>query len=49
MKLLKMECCEDTNCIDVGKICLPKTDLPRVVVIGGGFAGLALVNKLRKQ
>jgi len=27
---------------------IPKTDLPRVVVIGGGFAGLNLVKKLRK-
>ncbi|TYA69944.1 NAD(P)/FAD-dependent oxidoreductase [Seonamhaeicola marinus] len=27
---------------------IPKTDLPRVVVVGGGFAGLNLVKKLRK-
>ena len=27
---------------------IPKSDLPRVVVIGGGFAGLNLVKKLRK-
>ena len=27
---------------------IPKIDLPRVVVIGGGFAGLNLVKKLRK-
>ncbi|MGY6649279.1 NAD(P)/FAD-dependent oxidoreductase [Wenyingzhuangia sp. IMCC45574] len=27
---------------------VPKSDLPRVVVIGGGFAGLNLVKKLRK-
>ncbi|GAB1858427.1 NAD(P)/FAD-dependent oxidoreductase [Flavobacteriaceae bacterium MHTCC 0001] len=28
---------------------IPKSDLPRVVVIGGGFAGLNLVKKLRKM
>ena len=27
---------------------IPKTDLPRVVVVGGGFAGLNLVKKLKK-
>jgi NADH dehydrogenase len=27
---------------------IPKTELPRVVVIGGGFAGLNLVKKLKK-
>jgi len=27
---------------------IPKSDLPRVVVVGGGFAGLNLVKKLRK-
>jgi len=27
---------------------IPKTNLPRVVVVGGGFAGLNLVKKLRK-
>ncbi|MDO6801030.1 NAD(P)/FAD-dependent oxidoreductase [Wenyingzhuangia sp. 1_MG-2023] len=27
---------------------VPKSDLPRVVVIGGGFAGLTLVKRLRK-
>lgn len=28
-------------------ICLPDSKLPRVVVIGGGFAGLALIEKLK--
>ncbi|WP_010227951.1 NAD(P)/FAD-dependent oxidoreductase [Gillisia marina] len=28
---------------------IPKTDLPRVVIIGGGFGGISLVKKLLKQ
>ncbi len=28
------------------EICLPDSKLPRVIIIGGGFAGLALVEKL---
>tara|TARA_R110002074_G_scaffold696_8_gene4070 strand:- start:7404 stop:8744 length:1341 start_codon:yes stop_codon:yes gene_type:complete len=31
------------------EICLPDTKSPRVVVIGGGFAGLALVEKLKNK
>ena len=30
-------------------ICLPASELPRVVVIGAGFGGINLVKKLRKQ
>jgi NADH dehydrogenase len=30
-------------------ICLPDSDLPRVVIIGGGFAGLALVEGLKHK
>ncbi len=30
-------------------ICLPKSTFPRIVVIGGGFAGLAFIKKLKKQ
>ncbi|MCF6238030.1 MAG: FAD-dependent oxidoreductase, partial [Candidatus Marinimicrobia bacterium] len=30
-------------------ICLPDTKLPRVVIVGGGFAGLALVDGLKDQ
>lgn len=30
-------------------VCLPATSLPRVVVIGAGFAGIHLIKKLRNQ
>lgn len=30
-------------------VCLPSTQLPRVVVIGAGFAGIHLIKKLRNQ
>lgn len=30
-------------------ICIPNTNFPRVVIIGGGFAGLALIEGLKKQ
>ncbi|MFK5879356.1 MAG: NAD(P)/FAD-dependent oxidoreductase [Flavobacteriaceae bacterium] len=30
-------------------ICLPKSSLPRVVIIGGGFAGLSLVEALKNK
>ena len=36
--------CEVTN-----HICLPDSQLPRIVVIGGGFAGLALIEKLKHK
>ncbi|MCJ7756590.1 MAG: FAD-dependent oxidoreductase, partial [Gillisia sp.] len=28
---------------------IPKTDLPRVVIIGGGFAGISLAKRLLKK
>tara|TARA_R110002096_G_scaffold4954_8_gene23199 strand:- start:115 stop:1437 length:1323 start_codon:yes stop_codon:yes gene_type:complete len=31
------------------EICLPDSNLPRVVVIGGGFAGISLVKKLKNK
>jgi NADH dehydrogenase len=31
------------------EICLPDSKLPRVIIIGGGFAGLALVEKLKHK
>ncbi len=30
-------------------ICLPQSKYPRIVIVGGGFAGLALVEGLKKQ
>jgi NADH dehydrogenase len=44
-----MKYCEDVNCYESGQICIPATDLPRVVVIGGGFAGLKLVKSLKNK
>ena len=41
--------CKDKECCSSETICLPKTTLKRVVVIGGGFAGLELVKKLKNK
>ena len=30
-------------------ICIPESEYPRIVVIGGGFAGLAFIEKLKNQ
>ncbi len=37
-----MEACNTTQ-----QICLPESNLPRVVIIGGGFAGISLAKKLK--
>ncbi len=37
----------ESTCKITDEICLPDTKLPRVVIVGGGFAGLALVEKLK--
>jgi NADH dehydrogenase len=34
---------------EIENICMPDSELPRIVVIGGGFAGLALVEKLKHK
>ena len=39
----------ENTCKITDLICLPDTKLPRVVVVGGGFAGLALVEGLKKK
>jgi NADH:quinone reductase (non-electrogenic) len=41
--------CSDTSCDSAASICLPEIKFPRIVIIGGGFAGLALVEGLKKQ
>jgi NADH dehydrogenase len=35
------------NCLDKGLICAAETELPRVVIVGGGFAGLNLIKGLK--
>ncbi len=37
------------NCFNNEFICVPETDLPRIVVVGGGFAGLALIKRLKNK
>jgi NADH:ubiquinone reductase (H+-translocating) len=37
------------QCTTSASICIPDTNFPRVVIIGGGFAGLALIEGLKKQ
>jgi len=41
------ESCSHRNCYDEGRLCIPDTRLPRVIVVGGGFAGINLIKKLR--
>lgn len=40
---------KESACKITDEICLPGSHLPRVVIIGGGFAGLALVEKLKHK
>jgi NADH:ubiquinone reductase (H+-translocating) len=39
----------ESTCKITDEICLPDSNVPRVVIIGGGFAGLALVEKLKHK
>jgi len=41
--------CDEVNCQEKGRICVPATDMPRVVVVGGGFAGLQLLKRLKTK
>jgi NADH:quinone reductase (non-electrogenic) len=36
-------------CKTLENICLPKSNMPRIVIIGDGFAGLALVEELKHK
>ncbi|WJJ96443.1 NAD(P)/FAD-dependent oxidoreductase [Algibacter luteus] len=38
-----------STCKVTDDICLPDTNWPRLVIVGGGFAGLALVEKLKNK
>ncbi|WP_306013264.1 MULTISPECIES: NAD(P)/FAD-dependent oxidoreductase [unclassified Allomuricauda] len=40
---------DTTNCDTSKIICLPEPGMPRIVVIGGGFAGLALAKELKNK
>ncbi|AYN67235.1 NAD(P)/FAD-dependent oxidoreductase [Euzebyella marina] len=40
---------DDHTCKVTETICLPNSRLPRVVIVGGGFAGLALVEGLKNK
>lgn len=44
-----MQCCDNINCHKQGQICIPASKIPRIVVIGGGFAGLNLVKNLQNM
>jgi len=50
---MKKDCtsksCEDIECCSSESICLPNTNQKRLVVIGGGFAGLELAKKLKNK
>tara|TARA_R110002167_G_scaffold181055_1_gene381348 strand:- start:59 stop:1411 length:1353 start_codon:yes stop_codon:yes gene_type:complete len=49
MKINHSNNTKESACKVTDEICLPDTKLPRVVIIGGGFAGLALVEKLKNK
>ncbi|MGZ0014680.1 NAD(P)/FAD-dependent oxidoreductase [Yeosuana sp. AK3] len=40
---------KESSCKVTDEICLPDSKFPRIVIIGGGFAGLALVEKLKHK
>ncbi len=42
-----MQCCDKIDCFEQGQICVPATKLPRIIIVGGGFAGMKLVKSLK--
>jgi NADH dehydrogenase len=44
-----MKTCDNINCYEEGNICIPTTNMPRLVIIGGGFAGLKLIRSLKNK
>lgn len=50
MQTIKIaEYCNSVQCCSIDFMCLPKTSFKRIVVIGGGFAGLELVKGLKNK
>lgn len=44
-----MQCCNNINCLEKGRVCVAPTSLPRIVIVGGGFAGLNLAKELKNK
>jgi len=44
-----MKCSDNMNCLDEGEMCVPDLGLPRIILVGGGFAGLNLIKSLSKE
>lgn len=44
-----MQCCNNINCLEKGRVCVAPTSLPRIVIVGGGFAGFNLAKKLKNK
>ena len=41
--------CDNLNCYEEGLICVPTINQPRIVIVGGGFAGLKLAKAYLKN
>ncbi len=44
-----MRDCKKFNCFEKGLVCVPASKLPRVVVVGGGFAGINLIKAMKNM
>jgi len=49
MKIIMERVAINTKNHRTEQICLPRSEFPRIVVVGGGFAGLAIVENLKNQ